>query len=263
MKKKDNPSTPPKAVRTRTRTTSQPKKPATASKGEGKDDKETRGRKPTVFKKHAPKVRGSKDPDKLPKAKPKRKVPSGAARKKQKKQAPRTFESATRNGKPTPVSAAGEPKLIEGRPDMRTDKKKVAMILQYVTAGNPYAHVCWLVGIDESTFYRWMKEGKSSPIGTISKNFYDKVKKANGEAAHRNVMRIQKAVGGWQASAWFLERRFPQDYGRTDRVQLGSEPDKPVLIEERGVSGKAALVALKAIIARKPELLDDLPDDQS
>jgi len=46
--------------------------------------------------------------------------------------------------------------------------------------------------------------------------FLAAVKKAEADAIVRHVANIAKAAqdGQWQASAWWLERRYPAEYGR-------------------------------------------------
>jgi len=169
----------------------------------------------------------------------------------------------TQAGTAVTVDACGNPKEAEGRPDRRRDPELVASLLQYIFAGNPYKHACVLAGVDETTFFRWMREGKTAEEGTLAYSFYQRVKRANADAAHRNMMRIQKSVPGWQSSAWFLERRFPDEYGATSRIKLGSDEENPLVVgtvglqvDDRVLSDKGAFAALKAVLARKPELLN-------
>lgn len=81
--------------------------------------------------------------------------------------------------------------------------------------------------IAESTFYNWlqraekdMQEGKH----TIFVEFLESLKKAQADAIVRNVMLIQESAsnGNWLASAWFLERKLPEVWGKKERVDVES-----------------------------------------
>jgi transposase len=76
---------------------------------------------------------------------------------------------------------------------------------------------CAYAGIDESTFYAWLK---------AKTEFSDAIKEAEGKGAITWLAKIEKAAtdGNWQAAAWKLERRYPQMYGRT--IDVTSKGDK-------------------------------------
>ena len=97
-------------------------------------------------------------------------------------------------------------------------------ICQALRAGNTRHDSAVYGGICETTFYEWLKkadEGKEPYT-----EFSEAVKKAEADAIVRNVAIIQKAAndGTWQAAAWFLERRRPDDWGR-DRNTNNNETD--------------------------------------
>ena len=53
------------------------------------------------------------------------------------------------------------------------------------------------------------------------------MKKAEKEAIARNVALIQRAAqeGNWQAAAWWLERKYFEDWGRKDKLDLSADKD--------------------------------------
>jgi len=114
-------------------------------------------------------------------------------------------------------------------------KELVKDFCKVIEEGNTFKTACGIVGIDESTFYKWKKfyveleKGRSYDevkeelkinINTqMLSDFFKSIKKSEAEAKRRNVLIIQtKAKENWQASAWWLERRYPDEYGRRDRV---------------------------------------------
>lgn len=89
-----------------------------------------------------------------------------------------------------------------------------------IKAGNYTETVCSYLGIHKSTWYRWMQEGETSKSG-LKREFYDSIKGAEAFAEIRNVNVIQNAAKEiWQASAWYLERKFPDRWGRQDKQKV-------------------------------------------
>lgn len=73
------------------------------------------------------------------------------------------------------------------------------------------------IGISKTTFYSWLNDPKTD----LQREFSDGLKKA--EADYKNallaiVMRDAREKD-WKAAAWLLERKYPSEYARTDRVQ--------------------------------------------
>lgn len=82
-------------------------------------------------------------------------------------------------------------------------------IVQAISMGATYELASQFGGIHYDTFNEWMK-GKP--------DFSEAVKAAEGRAVVGWLAKIEKAAsdGNWQAAAWKLERRYPENYGRTD-----------------------------------------------
>ncbi len=92
-------------------------------------------------------------------------------------------------------------------------------ICRYVRQGLTYETAARAAGISESTFYRWRARGEKAQRGKF-RQFWEAVKKAEAEAEQRLVERILAASrDSWQAAAWILERRYPDRWGRRDRVK--------------------------------------------
>jgi hypothetical protein len=92
-------------------------------------------------------------------------------------------------------------------------------------------------GIHKDTFYEWMKKGARGIAPYAS--FADAVHKAVAESESRDLATVLKASAKyWQAAAWRLERRFPEKYGRNDRIKVDAK------IEHDGASLIAKLARL-------------------
>lgn len=83
----------------------------------------------------------------------------------------------------------------------------VGKIVQAIKLGATYKLACGYAGISHDTFYTWM---------STKPEFSETIKEAEGAGAVELLARIKKeaAEGTWQAAAWILERRHPEDYGR-------------------------------------------------
>ena len=109
-----------------------------------------------------------------------------------------------------------------------------------IEAGNYQKHVAQALGVDESTWYRWLREGEQSEDeNDLKYKFYQSIKKAEARAIARNVALIQRAAqeGNWQAAAWWLERKFPSEWGKKDKLDIGA--DDGLRIEIVKVDSKA------------------------
>lgn len=91
-------------------------------------------------------------------------------------------------------------------------------IVKALRAGNYIEAACAFAGIDQATFQRWMNRGEKEATGEYCA-FCKLVKKARADAEVRNVAIIQNAApANWTAAAWWLERSFPNRWGRQKQV---------------------------------------------
>src|SRR5215204_2993632 len=98
------------------------------------------------------------------------------------------------------------------RPSKYTPER-VERLLQAIRIGAPIKMACSYAGIDHGTFLNWRERYSE---------FSAAIKEAEGIAVVGWLAKIEKAAsdGNWQAAAWKLERRYPEDFGRRDRVEL-------------------------------------------
>ena len=88
-------------------------------------------------------------------------------------------------------------------------------------------------GITRQTFLNWLKRGRNGE--DVFTDFFDAVKKA--EAEHKKATRIEMRVLAteskrWEQSAWQLERRYPEDYGRHEVIHHVDEEAARMTLEE-------------------------------
>ncbi len=117
-------------------------------------------------------------------------------------------------------------------------KELIKEAYKLVVAGNYDKDVYPILGIEKTTWYRWLSEGERSKSG-LKREFWDTIKRAEKEAVARNVALIQRAAqeGNWQAAAWWLERKYPEQWGKRDNVNLTADKDG-FRIEVEYVSGR-------------------------
>lgn len=85
------------------------------------------------------------------------------------------------------------------------------------------------------SFQKWLALGKQGKQPYAA--FYTAVKKAERDAESAAVSAIREAGQKlWTAYAWWLERKFPDSWGKRDRLELSGNKRKPVEVVEVIVS---------------------------
>lgn len=78
--------------------------------------------------------------------------------------------------------------------------------------------ICKALDISTTSFYKWQEEGGKTPLQA---ELVDRLKKA--ETAFKDALLFNIAKQGeekdWKAHAWLLERLYPAEFGRVDRLQ--------------------------------------------
>ena len=132
------------------------------------------------------------------------------------------------------------------RPSKLTEDVK-RRFLTSIRAGNDKKVAAAMAGISESTLYSWIEQGKRSDPEPEFLEFLELLTQAEAEAEVAAVARIQQAAqnGRWQASAWWLERKYGERWGRNDKIrQEISGPDGAPLALSIEDAKKAVLAYL-------------------
>jgi transposase len=112
-----------------------------------------------------------------------------------------------------------KPKHPGGRPSKLTAAVQAA-IVKALRQGNYIEAAAGIAGVTKQVVYDWMRAGAQGKAPKYVK-FLDAVKKAQADAETRHVGRITKAAEKqWQASAWMLERKFPDRWGQRIKVEV-------------------------------------------
>ena len=151
------------------------------------------------------------------------------------------------------TSAAGYARGAQGRKDGRNDEALVAILEAEFEGGNTCIDACCLAGITTPTFYKWMREGERATPGTKAHQFWQRMKQADARCVKRNMLLVQKHAGkSWQAAAWVLERKRPEDFNLRQKVELSGNPEAPVQTESTNTNVNINTAPLDVA----PELLD-------
>jgi hypothetical protein len=99
-------------------------------------------------------------------------------------------------------------------------------IIDGMLKGNYVTTVCQSVGINRSTYYAWKKKGEQGiePY----KTFYERVIEAEAKAEMDILNVIYTSAidqGNWVSSAWILERKYPQRFGKREQMALQTDND--------------------------------------
>ena len=128
--------------------------------------------------------------------------------------------------------------MANNKPYKLLDEDLTDRLLEAIRLGMYTEHACAYAGINSSTFRLWRKKAEEGV--EPYKSFWLQVNQAEGTAIIRRMARIEQAGkdGHWQADAWVLERKYPDKFGRKEKLQLQGDPNAPVEIELNWADGK-------------------------
>jgi hypothetical protein len=137
-------------------------------------------------------------------------------------------------------------KKTAGRKSALIEPTRENILLDYIKIGTPVKKAVVAAGISEKTFYNWMSRGlaererlslsmtaKSNPTEVVFLQFLQRVEQARAEAIMKKVAVIAKSGndGDWRAAAWWLERQVPEEFGKTEKLEIGGSNGEPIRIQ--------------------------------
>lgn len=101
-----------------------------------------------------------------------------------------------------------------------------AALLERVRDGLPITAAAESCGVSPATVREWLRRGEGRddrPAQEPYATFATEVRAAEADLEREALECVQAAAdrGTWRAAAWFLERRFPERWGRRRVVQAG------------------------------------------
>lgn len=114
-----------------------------------------------------------------------------------------------------------------GRPPLDImSAELVEPLVEYLGEGMGFKEACHLVGVSPTSVRRWVNAGQhdlDNGRDTANAEFAYRVTQAMAEAKRTRINALNRAAENpafWAAAAWWLERRYPQEFGRQDRVNM-------------------------------------------
>jgi hypothetical protein len=139
-----------------------------------------------------------------------------------------------------------QPKKNAGRKTALLQPNLEQTLLDYIRIGTPIRNAVVAAGITETSFYSWINRGmaererlklvkgaKENPTEVVFLKFLEQVERAKAEAVAKKVAVIAKSGndGDWRAAAWWLERQLPEEFGKTDKLEIGGNNGEPIRIQ--------------------------------
>lgn len=161
-----------------------------------------------------------------------------------------------------------------GRPTLLTPDVQ-ARIVEAIERGNTHKTAAQYGGIEDETFYEWMARGrgerKDRPCTPEYAEFAQQIEKAELKAKMDAVDLVQ--LGGlknWTAAMCWLERRYPDEWGRRDRLDLGGQKDNPIrlavmpqqILEGMSSDDRVAFARIGRDLARRSVAVAHVGDDK-
>lgn len=110
-------------------------------------------------------------------------------------------------------------------PGTKLTADRVAALCGLLADGVPVEAACGAVNLAKGTFYNWLKAGEEDPESVYGE-FATLVRRAQDTAEVWHVQNVKLAAQeakNWTASAWWLERRFPERWGKRERLTVGGD----------------------------------------
>lgn len=134
-----------------------------------------------------------------------------------------------------------------GRP-LLLDADLSAELSALLRRGLTQTDACLVAGVPRSTFYDWLSRGRdlwethgadgrvpADIVATLTieelvlLDFSDAIAGARAVGKYDALVAIRSGMtDDWRAAAWYLERSFPDEFGRRDRIEV--ETDETVTI---------------------------------
>lgn len=118
-----------------------------------------------------------------------------------------------------------------GRPTDCTPELTAALCAE-LKLGMSIRGACQHVGIDDSTFRKWMMRGEAGEEPFVT--FRTEATRAKADGVRALVATVRKAASqDWRAAAWILERREPDDWSKRTEISGPGGAPVPVAVDLR------------------------------
>lgn len=135
------------------------------------------------------------------------------------------------------------PKPVGRKPKLNAQTQE--KICQAIRGGNYAVVAARYAGISTKTYYAWLERGEREP-NSIYGEFLHAIKDAESTAEVQAVAEVRLAGReSWQASMTWLERKFPDRWGRREKVEHSGPNDGPIQHEISSFQEAAGKIFVK------------------
>jgi len=155
--------------------------------------------------------------------------------------------------------------MASGRRPVIASKEKRDRFLAALRGGHYVETACAFAGVSRTAIFRAIAIGEDpnadpdTPNLKAYRDFADAVRAARGHAEVQALLTIRNDTS-WQSSAWYLERAFPQRWGKRDRVEVSGPEEGSIQV---AVRDEAALDVARAIRDAVAGISMQPPDETS
>ena len=120
---------------------------------------------------------------------------------------------------------------MNNKPYKLLDEFKRQRLIDAIKLGSFIEHACAYAGITSRTFRKWRELADQEVEPYLS--LFEEIRLAESESILRRIGRIEKAgsEGAWTADAWILERKYPDKFGKRDKVEISGEINNTKVID--------------------------------
>lgn len=149
---------------------------------------------------------------------------------------------------------------MAGRPT-KLNKSRSENILAAISKGATMETAARITGISTVTLDRWLLRGRQPDAPKIYRDFVRDFEKAVATWELSLIKSIETAAsdGTWTAAAWLLERRFPDRWGKRERLDVR----QTTVVSKLGELKREELLADEKIIEAIEVVSERLDDNES
>ncbi len=132
---------------------------------------------------------------------------------------------------------ASRPPAPRGRPKgagLKLTPEITKSIADDLALAIPFETACGRAGVPVPTAYEWRRRGEAGE--EPYNDFAITVTRARCEAVRLLTVRALAGGKGSSNATWFLERRYPKDYGSVQRLEHSGPDGKPISIEAKALA---------------------------
>lgn len=114
--------------------------------------------------------------------------------------------------------------------EIELNPAKIDNLITAVSLGMSVKRACDYAGIEQNTVYSYIhraeEDERDGKADSVYIGFSKRLKEAKAKCQAVNLARIAEASknGAWQASAWVLERCFPDEFGQKVQNSVDMQP---------------------------------------